>query len=99
MAYLCFDLPPVGCSATLQAGPRIRAGRLSHSMANLETKARATFFGHEDGVTCTAMCNERLFSTSYDMTVREWNLDNMHCLRVFTGGGCGFGMRIVVQFW
>lgn len=41
--------------------------------------------GHTDAVRALAVANERLFSGSYDGTVKVWDVDTLACLRTLAG--------------
>ena len=44
-----------------------------------------TLPGHTDAVRALAVAGGRLFSGSYDGTVRVWDVTSLHCLEVLKG--------------
>ena len=55
---------------------------LSHSQHKLKDCLSA---GHTDAVRALSVANGRLFSGSYDGTVRVWDVDSLTCLRTLAG--------------
>ena len=41
--------------------------------------------GHSDAVRALAVANDRLFSGSYDGTVKVWDVKSMECLQTLAG--------------
>ena len=53
-------------------------------MAGL-TCASGSIAGHTDAVRALAVANNRLFSGSYDGTVKVWDVDTLVCLKTLAG--------------
>ena len=49
------------------------------------TRASSPAAGHSDAVRALAVANERLFSGSYDGTVKVWGVSSMECLQTLAG--------------
>lgn len=54
-----------------------------------------TLTGHTDAVRALAVAGDRLFSGSYDSTVRVWDISSMQCLQVRAIEGEG----VCVSVW
>ena len=59
--------------------------------------------GHKDGVTDLKLLDKFLFSSSFDMTVRTWSVDNGSCVRICQAeAGCASHSDVFflfVFFW
>lgn len=75
----CWQWPPTRYRARLTLNFRCRPTQGFIS--------RSAFFnsGHSDAVRALAVANDRLFSGSYDGTVKVWDVKTMECLQTLAG--------------
>ena len=49
------------------------------------THSSLSFIGHTDGITCLQFDRKHLITSSYDATIKIWNIESGQCIRTLTG--------------
>ncbi len=94
-----FRFPSIECTQTLQTANRVRCLLVIDHLLYVATDdptivtfvlktgetANKEFKGHSDGVTWITHKKDRLFSSSWDATIKVWDLDHALCIATLEG--------------
>eukprot|EP01119_Soliformovum_irregulare_P025063 TRINITY_DN9165_c0_g1_i1.p1 TRINITY_DN9165_c0_g1~~TRINITY_DN9165_c0_g1_i1.p1 ORF type:complete len:159 (+),score=55.47 TRINITY_DN9165_c0_g1_i1:234-710(+) len=63
----------------------VQSDLVSFKMKKTSLKKMAVYSGHSQAITCLKILGEIVFSSSYDNTIRAWDIQSGKCLGRFSG--------------